>query len=103
MLNDGFAEYLEKRKGDSIAGKLQKGKGKKEKERFVEDSLTGKPFEDFYEIGAELGEGGYAFVYQCTHKRTKKSYAVKEVILSKLENGGESTLKDEIAAMLSVD
>ena len=99
MLNDGFAEYLEKRKGDSIAGKLQKGKCKKEKERFVEDSLTGKPFEDFYEIGAELGEGGYAFVYQCTHKRTKKSYAVKEVILSKLENGGESTLKDEIAAL----
>ena len=65
----------------------------------MEDSLTGKPFEDFYEIGDELGEGGYAFVYRCYHKRTNKTYAVKEVILSKMESGGESTLKDEIAAL----
>ena len=75
------------------------GKKGKKQEKFVEDSLTGEPFENFYEIGDELGEGGYAFVYRCEHKRTKKSYAVKEVIISKLENGGESTLKDEIAAL----
>ena len=94
MLNDGFTEYLEKRKEDGTANKIAK-KGKK-KNDFVEDSLTGKPFEDFYEIGDELGEGGYAFVYRCFHKRTNKTYAVKEVVLSKMESGGESTLKDEI-------
>ena len=89
---------MEKRKDESVGKKITKRK-KEEKDRFVEDSRTGKPFETFYEIGDELGEGGYAFVYRCTHKRTGKTYAVKEVILSKLENGGESTLKDEIAAL----
>jgi serine/threonine protein kinase len=90
---------LEKRKGESVDAKLNKKGKKDQKERVVEDSLTGEPFETFYEIGDELGEGGYAFVYRCTHRRTNMSYAVKEVILSKLENGGESTLKDEIAAL----
>jgi serine/threonine protein kinase len=98
MLNDGFTEYLEKRKNDSVENKI-KHKKEDRQERFVEDSLTGQPFEDFYDIGDELGEGGYAFVYRCHHKRTDKTYAVKEVILSKMENGGESTLKDEIAAL----
>jgi serine/threonine protein kinase len=98
LLNDTFAEYLEKRKEDSTEKRIVK-KDRKNREEFVEDSLTGKPFEDFYEIGDELGEGGYAFVYRCFHKRTKKVYAVKEVILSKMESGGESTLKDEIAAL----
>jgi serine/threonine protein kinase len=98
MLNDGFKEYLDKHKEDNAENKIAK-KAKKREERFVEDSTSGKPFEDFYEIGDELGEGGYAFVYRCEHRRTQKSYAVKEVILSKMESGGESTLKDEIAAL----
>ena len=99
-LNEGFTEYLQKRKDQEVDGKLTaSGKKETKREKFIEDSLTGEPFETFYDIGDELGEGGYAFVYQCTHKRTQKVYAVKEVILSKLENGGESTLKDEIAAL----
>ena len=97
-MNDGFTEYLEKRKDDKTENKMVK-KQRKQEERFVEDSATGEPFESFYEIGDELGEGGYAFVYRCVHRRTNKTYAVKEVILSKMESGGESTLKDEIAAL----
>lgn len=98
QLNDGFSEYLEKKKEEKTENKIGKKKENRE-DRFVEDSLTGQPFEDFYDIGEELGEGGYAFVYRCEHKRTKKTYAVKEVVISKMENGGESTLKDEIAAL----
>jgi serine/threonine protein kinase len=98
MLNDGFTEYLEKRKHENAENKI-KQKKEERVEAFVEDSLTGQPFEDFYEIGDKLGEGGYAFVYRCFHKRTNKVYAVKEVTLSKMESGGESTLKDEIAAL----
>ena len=98
MLNDGFTEYLEKRKQDNTEN-IIKQKREEREEIFVEDSITGQPFEDFYEIGDELGEGGYAFVYRCEHLRTRKKYAVKEVILSRMENGGESTLKDEIAAL----
>lgn len=85
QLNDGFSEYLEKKKEQNAENKIAKRKEQKREERFVEDSLTGQPFEDFYEIGEELGEGGYAFVYRCTHKRTEKTYAVKEVVISKME------------------
>ena len=98
-LNEDFKEYLGKRKEENLANKLTANKTRNNKHNFVEDSITGKPFEDFYEIGDELGEGGYAFVYRCHHKRTEKVYAVKEVIISKMESGGESTLKDEIAAL----
>jgi len=99
MLNKDFKEYLDKRKEENLANKLNSNKTRNTKHDFVEDSVSGKPFEDFYEIGDELGEGGYAFVYRCHHKRTKKVYAVKEVIISKMESGGESTLKDEISAL----
>jgi len=98
-LNNDFKEYIEKRKEETLSNKLTKNKTGRKTEKFVEDSLSGEPFEKFYEIGEELGEGGYAFVYRCHHKRTKKIYAVKEVIISKMESGGESTLKDEIAAL----
>ena len=100
MLNNDFKAYLEKRKEENLSNKLTTAKTRKSKPHdFVEDSLTGKNFEEFYEIGDELGEGGYAFVYRCQHRRTQKVYAVKEVIISKMESGGESTLKDEIAAL----
>ena len=98
MLNDDFKAYLGKRTEDNLSNKITKKK-KRTKNDYIEDSLTGKPFGDFYEIGDELGEGGYAFVYRCEHKRSKDIYAVKEVIISKMESGGESTLKDEIAAL----
>lgn len=47
--------------------------------RFEEDSKTGKPFAEFYDLGDLLGEGGYARVYRATHKRTKEVYAVKDI------------------------
>ena len=72
MLNDGFKEYLEHRKDDAAENKIGK-KQKIREEQFVEDSKSGLPFEDFYDIGDELSEGGYAFVYRCEHKRTQKT------------------------------
>ena len=113
LLNDDFKHYLEKRKEENVANKMNNNNNNNKKNRkrqknksntkndhdFVEDSVSGRPFEDFYDIGDELGEGGYAFVYRCEHKQTHKIYAVKEVVISKMESGGESTLKDEIAAL----
>jgi serine/threonine protein kinase len=73
---------------------------RKEKvEKFVEDSVTGQPFDDFYDVGEMLGEGGYACVFQATHKTRGVTYAVKDVDLTMLEEGGEATLKDEIWAL----
>ena len=68
-------------------------------EKFVEDSASGLPFDHFYDVGEMLGEGGYACVFQATHKNRKVTYAVKDVDLTMLEEGGEATLKDEIWAL----
>lgn len=48
----------------------------------VNDSAVDKKFADVYHMGKVLGEGGFAFVYQCKHKENGHSYAVKEVVKS---------------------
>lgn len=102
QLNDDFAGYLE-RKGDDSTTRV-KGSGpdkhhKPTKTKFVEDSSSGLPIQDFYEFGDVLGEGGYACVYKAVHKRTKDEYAIKDIDTSVLENNSFNALKDEIAAL----
>ena len=67
--------------------------------KFKEDSPKGGPFQEFYDVGELLGEGGYAKVYQCKRKSTQLTYAVKQITMSQLDDGGKATLKDEIAAL----
>ena len=67
--------------------------------KFKEDSPSGKPFGNFYTLGEKLGEGGFSYVYRCTRKSTKETYAVKHVNRAKLDAGGTATLKDEISAL----
>ena len=64
----------------------------------VNDSATGRPFSDFYDMNDVIGEGGFALVYSCRHKRNAKDYAVKEVIDENYEADGEN-LKEEIDAL----
>lgn len=100
-LNENFNGFLE-RKGAADGGKkrLDTGEEKKKKERkTVEDSASGKPFADFYELGEVLGEGGYACVYRATHKKTGEIFAVKDIDTSVLENTSMNALQDEIAAL----
>ena len=66
---------------------------------FKEDSPSGKPFKAFYNLGEKLGEGAYAYVYRCTRKSTQMTYAVKQIVMGKLDSTGQLTLKDEIAAL----
>ena len=66
----------------------------------VNDSASDKTFEEVYEIGEVLGEGGFAFVYQCRHRSNHHTYAVKEVLKKDHTNGDE--IKDEIAALRRV-
>jgi len=65
----------------------------------VNDSAFGKSFESAYEMNEVLGEGGFNIVYRCTHRETKRSYAVKEIITEDYDYqfSGEN-IKDEIAA-----
>ena len=100
LLNEQFDGYLE-RKGTDSTKRLTGGETckKKKKEKFVEDSTTGKPCKDFYDFHEILGEGGYAAVYRATHKRTNEEYAVKDIDTSVLEENSKMALKDEIAAL----
>ena len=98
MLRESFDNYIA---GTQDKSRVTTNQHRKEKpvEKFVEDSVTGLPFDDFYDVGEMLGEGGYACVFQATHKTRGVTYAVKDVDLTMLEEGGEATLKDEIWAL----
>ena len=98
MLRETFDNYIA---GTQNKSRVTTNEHRKEKpvEKFVEDSVTGLPFDDFYDVGEMLGEGGYACVFQATHKTRGVTYAVKDVDLTMLEEGGEATLKDEIWAL----
>jgi len=98
MLRESFENYIAGAKNKSRVANMDHRK-EKPVEKFVEDSVTGLPFDDFYDVGEMLGEGGYACVFQATHKTRGVTYAVKDVDLTMLEEGGEATLKDEIWAL----
>jgi serine/threonine protein kinase len=100
-LEQNFAGYLERTKDtEEKQQRFANDKAaKRPTRRFEEDSKSGKPFVNFYELGDVLGEGGYACVYRARHKRTNESYAVKDVNTSVLEKTNKTALQDEIAAM----
>ena len=65
----------------------------------VNDSAAGTPFDDVYDMGDVLGEGGFAFVYRCTHKKNGHEYAVKEILhTDNYQSAGES-VKGELNAL----
>jgi calcium/calmodulin-dependent protein kinase I len=66
----------------------------------VNDSASNKTFEQVYDMGKVLGEGGFALVYQCRHKQNQHTYAVKECILRQQSKGEE--IRDEISALRRV-
>jgi serine/threonine protein kinase len=102
-LEEKFTNYLDKRRKDSVVSHISAMSGGSRfttVANFKEDSPTGKPFKDFYDIGRPLGEGGHAKVFTGTRKSTQLRYSVKQITMSKLDpNGGLSTFKDEIAAL----
>ena len=100
LLNENFNGFLERKGQDSTTLRLtDTNKQAKKQAKFVEDSATGRPFKEFYDLGEVLGEGGYACVYRATHKRTGEVYAAKDIDTSVLEESSMSALKDEIAAL----
>jgi serine/threonine protein kinase len=99
ILNENFNGFLERKGAGSTARVKGAAAPSKPQRKFVEDSATGQPFVDFYDLGEVLGEGGYACVYRATHKRTKEVFAVKDIDTSVLENTSMNALQDEIAAL----
>ena len=100
-LNDDFTVYMDQRKGDSIVSHMTGANRTVATQgtQFKEDSPSGKPFSSFYKLGDALGEGGFAQVYRCTHKRTGLTYAVKDVATDGLSKQERATLQDEIVVL----
>ncbi|CAB9522433.1 MAP kinase-activated protein kinase 2 (Fragment) [Seminavis robusta] len=87
-IQDEFLEYV---KGQDSLSQLSFS---------VNDSASNKTFEEVYDMGSVLGEGGFAFVYQCQHLQNNHTYAVKECLKKETTKGDE--IKDEIAALRRV-
>ncbi|CAB9518958.1 MAP kinase-activated protein kinase 2 (Fragment) [Seminavis robusta] len=62
----------------------------------VEDSKSGKRFNELYKIGKELGSGAFSVVKEGSHKQSGESFAIKIVTKAKLTQEDEQALKDEI-------
>jgi serine/threonine protein kinase len=99
-LQENFNGFLDRQRGESkvmqiTADGVRTQKGPK----FIEEGTTGKKCEEVYEFGDVLGEGGYACVYQGTHKNTKEVYAIKDINTEVLEENSLLALKEEILVL----
>lgn len=56
-----------------------------------------------YALGKPLGSGAYSVVRECTHKKTKATFAVKVVTKAKLSPDDDAALKDEIEILKSLE
>lgn len=69
----------------------------------VENSKSGKHFNELYKLGKELGAGAFSVVKEGTHKQSGDSFAVKIVTKDKLSEEDEIALRDEIAVLHEID
>jgi calcium/calmodulin-dependent protein kinase I len=65
----------------------------------IEDSSSGKTFNELYKLGKQLGEGAFSVVKEGSHRQSSDSYAIKIVTKSKLSKEDEIALKDEIQVL----
>mmetsp|Transcript_3109 Transcript_3109/g.4767 ORF Transcript_3109/g.4767 Transcript_3109/m.4767 type:complete len:313 (-) Transcript_3109:188-1126(-) len=62
--------------------------------KYRESQVIGKKrtFDHNYEIGVEIGSGGFSKVYSCVCQMTGKKFAVKRVEMGKLSSKGKTNL-----------
>jgi len=100
-LNDDFSNYLKNKRQDSTASYMSymTTGTRYGHAQFIVDAPTGKPFENFYEVGDLLGEDDYSSVHRCTRKHAHIPYDVKHVHLEQLEDSARKTVEDEIISL----
>lgn len=67
-----------------------------------EGGVRREPIEDFYELGKEIGRGGFSVVIECTEKKTGEKYAIKCIKKTMVEGDDIKLLRREIAIMKGV-
>jgi len=67
-----------------------------------EDSVINEPIEDHYELGREIGRGGFSVVVEATKKGTQEKFAVKCIKKTMVEGDDIKLLRREIQIMKRV-
>jgi len=80
----------------------EENSGKKDDEESEVSVLTG--IEEYYDLGDEIGRGGFSIVYEATDKKTNEKVAVKCVQLTiQADEASMTALKREIRIMKKVN
>ena len=68
-----------------------------------EDEVRKENIEDFYELGREIGRGGFSVVVEGTHKKTGERFAIKCIKKTMVEGDDIKLLRREIKIMKRVN
>lgn len=68
-----------------------------------EEEVRDEPIEDVYELGREIGRGGFSIVVEGTQKESGKKYAIKCIKKTMVEGEDIKLLRREIKIMKKVD
>jgi len=68
-----------------------------------EDIVRNEPIEDYYEMGREIGRGGFSVVVEGIDKKSGKKYAIKCIKKTMVEGDDIKLLRREIKIMKRVD
>ena len=67
-----------------------------------EEPVREEPIEDFYELGKEIGRGGFSVVVEATEKATGEKFAIKCIKKTMVEGDDIKLLRREIKIMKRV-
>lgn len=67
------------------------------------NEVRNEPIEDYYELGKEIGRGGFSIVVEGTNKKTGEKFAVKCIKKTMVEGDDIKLLRREIHIMKRVD
>jgi serine/threonine protein kinase len=68
-----------------------------------EDAVRREPIEEFYELGREIGRGGFSVVVEGTCKKTSEKFAIKCIKKTMVEGEDIKLLRREIKIMKRVN
>lgn len=70
-----------------------------EEESVVEDSSSGKPFDELFKWGRLIEEGDFSSIREARHNKSKEFFAVKSIKRTDLETSDAVAVQDEISTL----
>lgn len=91
-----FEEVMSRREKRTVLESVSEDTGK------IEDSTSGKAFDQLYSWGRVIDDGEFFAIHECRHKQSKEIVAVKRVELNDLDPLDAVALQAEIACLKMV-